>query len=170
MRNVARPSLLVSPLALLENNFCSRLLLASHSSALAFFLFDALVVIVGLVAVVLFESQSHAIFFGEFGLVVLFPQLASRLVRLLVMRRGSRRCFAAGHLPFHQLRESTVLVSGELRVRADLGDAAVAADADDDVATLNRAEAMGDGDGGVVSLEELGQGLVDESFRFGVKS
>jgi hypothetical protein len=57
-----------------------------------------------------------------------------------------------------------VLVSGELRVRADLGDAAVAADADDDVATLNRAEAMGDGDGGVVSLEELGQGLVDESF------
>lgn len=57
-----------------------------------------------------------------------------------------------------------MLVSGELRVRADLGDAAVAADADDDVATLNRAEAMGDGDGGVVSLEELGQGLVDESF------
>lgn len=170
MRNVARPSLLVSPLALLENNFCSRLLLASHSSALAFFLFDALVVIVGLVAVVLFESQSHAIFFGEFGLVVLFPQLASGLVRLLVVRRGSRRRFAAGHLPFHQLRESTVLVSGELRVRADLGDAAVAADADDDVAALDCAEAMGDGNGGVVSLEELRKGLVDESFRFGVES
>ena len=63
-----------------------------------------------------------------------------------------------------------MLVSGELGVGADLGDTAVAADADDDVAALNCAEAVGDGDGGIVSLEELGQGLVDESLGFGVKS
>jgi hypothetical protein len=63
-----------------------------------------------------------------------------------------------------------VLVSGELGVRSDLGDTAIATDADDDVAALDCAEAMGDGDGGIVSLEELGQGLVDESLRFSVES
>jgi hypothetical protein len=47
--------------------------------------------------------------------------------------------------------------------------AAVGADADDDVAALDRAEAVGDGDGGVVALEELGEGLVDESFGLGVE-
>lgn len=50
-----------------------------------------------------------------------------------------------------------------------MSDAAVGADADDDVAALDRAEAVGDGDGGVVALEELGEGLVDESFGFGVE-
>jgi hypothetical protein len=170
LRNAAKPDLLASPLTLLKHDFCSRLLLSPNSSALAFFLFDAIATIIRFVAIVLFESHPHAIFFGEFGLVVLFPQLAPGLGSLLVVRRGSRRRFTAGHLPFHQLCESTVLVSGELGVRADLGDAAVAADADDDVAALNCAEAVGDGDGGVVSLEELGKGLVDESLRFGIKS
>jgi hypothetical protein len=164
LRNAAKPDLLASPLTLLKHDFCSRLLLSPNSSALAFFLFDAIATIIRFVAIVLFESHPHAIFFGEFGLVVLFPQLAPGLGSLLVVRRGSRRRFTAGHLPLHQLCESTVLVSGELGVRADLGDAAVAADADDDVAALDCAEAMGDGNGGVVSLEELGQGLVDESF------
>jgi hypothetical protein len=170
LRNAARPSLLVSPLALLENDFRSRLFLASDSSALAYFFFDALVALIGFVAVVLFESHPHAVFLGELGLVVLFAQLAPWLVSLLVMRRGSCRRFTAGHLPFHQLCESTVFVSGELGVRSDLGDTAVATDADDDVAALDCAEAMGDGDGGIVSLEELGQGLVDESLRFSVES
>jgi hypothetical protein len=167
LRNAAGPDLLVSPLTLLQHDFCSRLFLASHSGALTFFLFDA---IIRFVAVMLFESHAHAILFGEFGLVVFLTQLASGLGSLFVVGRRSCRRFTAGHLPFHQLCKSTVLVSGELGVRADLGDAAVAADADDDVAALNCAEAVGDGDGGVVSLEELGKGLVDESLRFGIKS
>jgi hypothetical protein len=170
LRNAAKPDLLASPLTLLKHDFCSRLLLSPNSSALAFFLFDAIATIIRFVAIVLFESHPHAIFFGEFGLVVFLTQLASGLGSLFVVGRRSCRRFTAGHLPFHQLCKSTVLVSGELGVRADLGDAAVAADADDDVAALNCAEAVGDGDGGVVSLEELGKGLVDESLRFGIKS
>jgi hypothetical protein len=170
LRNAARPDLLASPLTLLKHDFCGRLLLSPDSSALAFFLLDAIATFVSFVAVVLFESHPHAVFFSEFGLVVFLTQLASGLGSLFVVRRRSCRRFAAGHLPFHQLCKSTVLVCGELGVRSDLGDAAVAADADDDVAALDCAEAMGDGDGGVVSLEELGQGLVDESLGFGVKS
>jgi hypothetical protein len=51
-----------------------------------------------------------------------------------------------------------------------LGYAAVGADADNDVAALDCAETMGDGDGGVIALEELGEGLVDESLGLGVES
>jgi hypothetical protein len=72
-------------------------------------------------------------------------------------------------LPLHQLRESSFLVSSKLGVRANLCDTAVGADANDDVATLDGAEAVGDGDGRVVALEELGEGLVDESFGLGVE-
>jgi hypothetical protein len=85
------------------------------------------------------------------------------------MRRRPTRRLAASHLPLHKLRESAFLVSRQLSVRADLCYAAVGADADDDVAALDRAEAVGDGDGGVVALEELGEGLVDESFGLGVE-
>ena len=47
--------------------------------------------------------------------------------------------------------------------------AAVGADADDDVAALDCAEAVRDGDRGVVAFEQLGEGLVDEGFGFGVE-
>ena len=47
--------------------------------------------------------------------------------------------------------------------------AAVGADADDDVAALDGAEAVRDGDRGVVAFEQLREGLVDEGFGFGVE-
>jgi hypothetical protein len=48
--------------------------------------------------------------------------------------------------------------------------AAVRTNADDDVAALDGGEAMGDADGGVVALEELGESLVDEGLGFGIES
>jgi hypothetical protein len=46
---------------------------------------------------------------------------------------------------------------------------AVGTDADDDVAALDRAETVGDGNRGVVALEELCKSLVDKRFGLGVK-
>lgn len=72
-------------------------------------------------------------------------------------------------MPFHQLGERALFVGREVGVATDLGDAAVGADADDDVAALDRAQAMGDGNGGVVALQEAAESLVNERFGFGVE-
>jgi hypothetical protein len=50
-----------------------------------------------------------------------------------------------------------------------LCDLAVGADADDNIAALDGAEAVRDRNGGVIALEQLGEGLVDEGLRFGVE-
>lgn len=118
-------------------------------------------------AIMLLKAHPHVVFLRELWLMLLLSDLTPRL--LTRMRRRPSRRLTTGHLPLHELRESAFLVSGKLSVRADLCYAAVGADADDDVAALDRAEAVGDGDGGVVALEELGEGLVDESFGLGVE-
>lgn len=73
-------------------------------------------------------------------------------------------------MPFHQFSKSAIFVRCKVAIRAHLSDFAVCADADDGVTALNSGETMSDGDGGVVASEESLQGLIDESFRFGVES
>lgn len=72
-------------------------------------------------------------------------------------------------MPFHQLGERALFVGREVGIASDLGDAAVGADADDDVAALYRAQTVGDGDGGVVALQEAAESLVNERFGLGVE-
>jgi hypothetical protein len=152
--------------ALLQNSLSSSLLLPSHHRALPKLLLRT---IAALGTIVLLESDSHVVFLRELRLMVFLSDLASRLLTMGGMRRRPRGCLATGNLPLHQLRKSAFFVGRELRVRADLGDFAVGADADNDVAALDRAEAVGDGDGGVVAFKELGERVVDESFGFGIQ-
>lgn len=118
-------------------------------------------------AIVLLEAHPHAVFLRELRLVLLLSHLTSGFMAR--MRGNTSGRFTTSHLPLHKLSESAFLISSKLCVWTDLCYAAVGTDADDDVAALDRAEAVGDGDGGVVALEELGEGLVDESFGLGVQ-
>jgi hypothetical protein len=118
---------------------------------------------------VLLKSDSHVVFLRKLRLVVFLSDLASRFLAIGRMRRRPRRCLAACNLPLHQFRKGALLVGRELGVRANLRHFAIGADADDDVAALDRAEAVGNGDGGVVAFEKLGEGVVDESLRFSVQ-
>ena len=118
-------------------------------------------------AIVLLEAHPHAVFLRELRLVLLLSHLTSGF--MASVRGRASGCLTASHLPLHKLSESAFLISSKLCVWTDLCYAAVGTDADDDVAALDRAEAVGDGDGGVVALEELGEGLVDESFGLGVQ-
>jgi hypothetical protein len=154
------------PLTLLQNSFSSSLLLPPNNSALPKLLVRP---IAALRTIVLLESDPHVILLRKLRLMVLLSDLAPRLLAMSGMRRRASRRLATGNLPLHQLRKSALFVGRELRVGPDLSYYAVGADADDDVAALDRAEAVGDGDGGVVAFEELGEGVVDESLGFGVE-
>lgn len=72
-------------------------------------------------------------------------------------------------MPFHQLGERALFVGGEVGVASNLGDATVGADADDDVAALDRAQTVGDGDRGVVAFQQAAESLVNEGFGLGVE-
>jgi hypothetical protein len=85
-----------------------------------------------------------------------------------VRRRPDGRLTACD-LPLHQLCKRALFIGCELSVRSDLCDLAVGADADDNIAALDGAEAVRDRNGGVIALEQLGEGLVDEGLRFGVE-
>jgi hypothetical protein len=145
------------PLTLLQNSLSSSLLLPPNNSALPKLLVRT---ITALRTIVLLKSDPHVIFLRKLRLMILLSDLASRLLAMGGMRRRASRRLATGNLPLHQLRKSAFFVGRELRVRSDLSYYAVGADADDDVAALDRAEAVGDGDGGVVAFEELGEGVV----------
>lgn len=154
----------IRSLALLQNCLSSSLLLSPHNSALADFF---LLAFNALEPIVLLESHPHMVFLCELRLVLFLPHFASGL--LTSVCGWTTRRLTTSDLPLHELRESTFFVSCELGVRADLCDAAVGANADNDVAALNCAKAMGDGDGGIVALEKLREGLVDEGFGLGVE-
>jgi len=156
----------IRPPALLQNRLSSSLLLTPDSSALSNLLLLAFT-FNALGAIVLLEAHPHAVFLRELRLVLLLSHLASRL--MASVRGRASGCFTTCNLPFHELGESAFLISGKLRVRADLCYAAVGSNADDDVAALDCAKAVGDGDCGVVALEELGEGLIYESLGFGVE-
>lgn len=72
------------------------------------------------------------------------------------------------HLPLHKLGKSTVLVSRQLGICACLRNTSVAAETDNAVAALDRAQAMSDGDRGVVALKQSMQSLVHQSLGLGV--
>ena len=160
------PQSSIRPPALLQNRLSSSLLLTPDSSTLPDFLlltfaFNALG------AIVLLETHPHAIFFRKLRLVLLLSHLTPRL--MANVRGRASGCFTTSNLPFHELGESAFLIGGKLCVWTDLRDTAVGTNADDDVTALDCAEAVGDGDGGVVALEELREGLVDERLGLGVK-
>ena len=107
--------------------------------------------------------------------MLLQPQLHSFLLRQLRInllplpwRRGPTR-ITSTHLPLHQLCKRTILIRRQVPVRARLRDLPVGPDADDEIAALNGAEAMRDGDGGVGTFQHAVQGLVDQGFGFGVE-
>ena len=105
----------------------------------------------------------------ELRLVLLLPDLTPRFLPRVRMCARPSRGFSASDLPLHELRKRALLISSEFRVGSDLCHAAVGANANDDVAALDGGEAMCDGDGGIVALEQLSKGLVDKSFGLGVE-
>lgn len=75
---------------------------------------------------------------------------------------------ASIHLAIHELVECSIRVRRQLFETANFGYAAVATNADDEVRTLDCAETMGDGDGGVVAAEKSIERFIYEGFGLGV--